>query len=580
MKWMPVMLLHRKKKEKKYAHNPAQPISRFEKMQQRQRFEKNTRLRLFFTMTCFLAAFGVVSAKLITYGNTEASMESAPPQRANMAARPDIIDRNGVLLATDIKTYSLFAEPRRIIDADEVIELLTTVLPDLDWRTSYNRLRRKNGFAWLARGLTPMQKTQIMALGIPGIGFQIEPQRFYPSGSLAAHILGLVNIDNQGIAGIEKYIDQAGLSDLREAGLNAPQNLEPVRLALDIRVQAMVHEELHKGMERYQAIASGAVVLNIKTGEVVAMVSLPDFDPNKPAQALDKDKLNRMSAGTFEMGSTIKSFTTAMALDSGLFHLDTMIDASKPLRFGGQTIRDYRGKYRPLSVREVFIYSSNIGSAREADAIGIDGHREFLARLGLLDRLQTQLPEVAQPVEPQSWKKVHSATIAFGHGMMTTPLQTASGVGALMNGGKLIPPSFLPRSQEKAIEQAHQVIKPQTSQLMRYLYRLNAEIGSGRRAAVKGYRVGGKTGTAEKVVNGRYSSQKRFNAFIASFPMDDPTYVVLTIIDEPKPEEGLTTATAGLNAAPITANIIRRSATFLGVEPDFVAERASVAALN
>jgi len=555
-------------------------FAKFEHRRQIQDREKSTRRRLLFTMGCFLAAFCVVAARLVAYGNIDAAMETVLPARAPQAARPDIIDRNGVLLATDIKTYSLYGEPRRIIDADEVIELLTTVLPDLDWKTSYQRLRSKRGFAWLARGLTPSQKAQIMALGIPGIGFRTETRRFYPTGSLVSHVLGLVNIDNQGIAGMEKYIDAAGLSDLREAGLNAPQALEPVRLALDVRVQAMLHEELQAGMERYQAIASGAVVLNIKTGEVVAMVSLPDFDPNKPMQAHDKDRLNRMSAGTFEMGSTIKSFTTAMALDSGLFTLDTMIDASKPLYFGGKPINDYRGKHRPLSLREVFIYSSNIGSALEADRVGVDGHREFLVRLGLLDRLQTQLPEVAQPVEPRVWKKVHSATIAFGHGMMTTPLQTAVGVGALMNGGKLMAPSFLARSETQAAIEARQVIKPQTSQLMRYLYRLNAEIGSGRRAAVKGYRVGGKTGTAEKVVNGRYSKDKRFNAFIAAFPMEDPAYVVLTIIDEPKPEEGMATATAGLNAAPMSANIIRRAATFLGVEPDFVAESIPVAALN
>jgi len=557
------------------------PTSKFELMRQRQVREKSCRQRLLFTMGCFFVAFGVVVAKLVLYGQAGGDIEMADvAARAHMAARPDIVDRNGALLATDIKTYSLFAEPRRIIDADEVIELLTTVLPDLDWQTSYKRLRRKNGFAWLARGLTPTQKAQIMTLGIPGIGFRTETSRFYPSGSLTSHVLGLVNIDNQGIAGMEKYIDAAGLSDLREAGLNTPQALEPVRLSLDVRVQAIVHEELKAGMERYQAIASGAVVLNVKTGEVVAMVSLPDFDPSKPAEAHDKDRLNRMSAGIFEMGSTIKSFTTAMALDSGFFTLETMLDASKPLYFGGRPINDYRGKKRPLSLREVFIYSSNIGSALEAERVGIDGHREFLKRLGLLERIQTQLPEVAHPTEPRSWKKVHSATIAFGHGMSTTPLQTAVGAAALMNGGKLMSPSFLPRSETQAAAQSRQVIKPQTSQTMRYLYRLNAEIGSGRRAAIKGYRVGGKTGTAEKVVNGRYSSEKRFNSFIAAFPMENPTYIVLTIIDEPKPEEGVGVATAGLNAAPITANIIRRTATLLGIAPDFDAEAMPVAALN
>jgi len=564
----------------KFSQPEKQNLSKFEIITERQNFEKTTRQRLLVAAACFLVAFGVVVGKLIIYGNSERAIEATAPARPNMTSRPDIVDRNGILLATDMKSYSLFAEPRRIIDANEVIEALSTVLPDLDWQGTYKKLRRKNGFAWIARGLTPSQKAQIITLGIPGIGFQTETRRFYPSGSLTSHLLGLVNIDNQGISGLEKYIDSAGLSDLREAGLNAPQSLESVRLSVDIRVQAILHEELQAGMERYQAIASGAVVVNVKTGEIMAMVSLPDFDPKIPTQAQEKDRLNRISAGVFEMGSTIKSFTTAMALDSGLFTFDSLLDASKPLYFGGKSIKDYRGKKRPLSLREVFIYSSNIGSALEAERVGIEGHREFLVRLGLLDRMQTQLPELAHPTEPKTWKKVHSATIAFGHGISTTPLQTAMGVAALMNGGKLMRPTFLVREPTQALAEASQVIKEQTSYDMRYLYRLNAEIGSGKRAAIKGYRVGGKTGTAEKVVNGRYSSEKRFNSFIAAFPMDDPTYVVLTIIDEPKPEEGAGAATAGLNAAPITANIIRRSATLLGVKPDFDAEAMPVVALN
>jgi cell division protein FtsI (penicillin-binding protein 3) len=308
------------------------------------------------------------------------------------------------------------------------------------------------------------------------------------------------------------------------------------------------------------------------------MASVPDFDPNNPFNALEKDRLNRMSAGTYEMGSTIKSFTTAMALDSGKFNLESKFDATRPITIGRQTIRDFHGKARWLTLAEVFIYSSNIGSGKEVDAIGIEGHREFLKRVGLLDRMQTELPEVARPVEPRVWKKVHSITISYGHGMMTTPLQTAVAAAALVNGGKLIPPTFLPRTQDEANAVATQVLKPKTSDDMRYLYRLNSEIGSGRRAEVKGYRVGGKTGTAEKVINGRYSKDVRFNAFLAAFPMDDPTYVVLTIIDEPKPEEGKLSATAGLNAAPMVANIIRRSASFLGVSPDFAQDGAPILA--
>jgi len=535
--------------------------------------------RLSIIIAGFLCLYGAISARLVYFGTQGGAVASSlAPVEVNKTARPDIIDRNGVLLASDIDTYSLYGEPRRIIDVNETIELLADVLPDLDWQTTYARLRRDSGFVWIERGLNPTQKAQIMGLGLPGIGFRTETRRFYPAGAQASHVLGLVNIDNQGIAGMEKYIDTAYLSDLRDVGLADESALEPVQLSLDLRVQAVVRDELEAAMARYQAIAAGNVILNVKTGEIVALVSLPDFDPNNPHNALEKDRLNRMSAGTFEMGSTIKSFTTAMALDSGKFNLESIFDASKPVYFGGRGIRDFHGKHRALALWEVFVYSSNIGSIREAEAIGIEGHREFLHRLGLLKRIKTELPEVARPVEPSVWKRVNSATISFGHGMMTTPLQTAVGAAALMNGGLLIEPTFLRRSEAQAREHATQVIKPQTSQYMRHLYRLNAEIGSGRRVNVPGYRVGGKTGTAEKVENGRYVKNKRFNAFLAAFPMDDPTYIVLTIIDEPKPEEGQYSATAGLNAAPVTAYIIRQTAGFLGVEPDFDAESMPVLA--
>jgi cell division protein FtsI (penicillin-binding protein 3) len=527
-----------------------------------------TRNRVVMTMAVFFSIYGAIAGRLVYLGLQDPDSSGGPASRVT-ASRPDIVDRNGEVLATDIKTASLFAEPRRIVDADEVIERLATVLPDIDAEQTYHKLKSGAGFVWLRRQLTPRQQADIMQLGLPGIGFRTEKRRFYPGGATASHILGLTNIDNKGIAGMEKYIDDQGLADLQATGLAVAEDLRPVKLSIDIRVQHIVHDEVARAMEKYHAIAAGAVILDIHTGEVLAMASLPDFDPNNPYNALEKDRLNRMSAGTFEMGSTIKSFTTAMALDSGKVTLKSTFDATRPITIGRQTIRDFHGKGRVLTVPEVFIYSSNIGSAREADVVGIEGHREFLHRLGLLDRMQTELPEVARPSEPKVWKKVHSITIAFGHGMSTTPLQTAVGAAALMNGGKLLPPTFLPRTEEAAAAVSTQVLNPQTSEDMRYLYRLNAEKGSGKRAEVPGYRVGGKTGTAEKVVNGRYSTDKRFNAFLAAFPMDDPKYVVLTIIDEPKPEKPGIGATAGLNAAPMVANIIRRSAPMLGVKPEF-----------
>lgn len=528
------------------------------------------RNRVVMTMAVFFGIYGVIAGRLVYLGFQDPEASGGPASRVT-ASRPDIVDRNGEVLATDIKTSSLFAEPRRIVDADEAVERLSTVLPDLDAEQTYNKLKSGTGFVWLRRQLSPRQQADIMQLGIPGIGFRTENRRFYPGGSTAAHILGLTNIDNQGISGIEKYIDDLGLADLQSSGLAIAADLKPVKLSIDNRVQHIVHDEITRGMERYHAIAAGAVVLNAKTGEVVAMASVPDYDPNNPFNAHEKDRLNRMSAGVYEMGSTIKSFTTAMALDSGKVTLESRFDASRPITIGRQTIRDFHGKGRVLSVPEVFIYSSNIGSAREADVVGIEGHRGFLERLGLLSRMQTELPEVARPTEPKVWKKVHSITAAFGHGFTTTPLQTAVGASALMT-GKLLPPTFLPRSRAEAEAIGEKVVTDYTVESMRYLYKLNATKGSGgsgARAQVPGYRVGGKTGTAEKVVNGRYASDVRFNAFVAAFPMDDPQYIVLSIVDEPKPEKPGMGATSGLNAAPIVANIIRRSASMLGVKPEF-----------
>lgn len=529
----------------------------------------SSRNRVVMVMAFFFVFYAAIGGRLAYLGVQDVEARRSPVADRILASRPDIVDRNGEVLATDIKTASLFAEPRRIVDADEATEVLTEMIPSLDFASTLRKLKSDAGFVWLKRELTPRQQNEILSKGIPGIGFRTEKRRFYPGGPTAAHILGLVNVDNQGIAGLEKYIDDNGFADLQATGLAIEAELEPVRLSVDLRVQHIVRDELKRAMQKFKAIAAGAVVLNAKTGEVVAMSSLPDFDPNKPAGALEKDNLNRMSGGVFEMGSTIKAFTTAMALDSGKVNLESIFDASRPIRIAGHTISDFHGKHRPLSVPEIFIYSSNIGTAKLADAVGTEGHRKFLHRVGLLTKLQTELPEVARPTEPAKWKKINSITISFGHGMATTPLQTAVSAAALLNGGKLIQPTFMARSEREAELSSVRVVSEKTSAMMRYLFRLNVEKGSGRRAEVPGYFVGGKTGTAEKVVNGRYSSSKRFNAFLSGFPIDDPEYVVLVILDEPKPEKEGVGATAGRNAAPTVGNIIRRSASILGVKPEF-----------
>ncbi len=550
------------------------PSGRQRAVQREERIRRTGRSRIVLALACFTLVYAVIGGRLIQYGMTEMGDGRARNGADRiLAARPDLVDRNGDLLATDIRVVSLFGEPRRILDADEAVESLARVLPEVDQASWHRKLTSGAGFVWLRRELTPRQQADVMALGIPGIGFRNETRRFYPGGPTASHIVGLVNIDNVGTAGMEKFVDDQGLATLQELGLDTREELPPVRLSVHAGVQHVLRDELAQAMDRYKAIAAGGVVLDVRTGEVVAMASLPDYDPNDPFNALDKDRLNRMSAGTFEMGSTFKVFTTAMALDSGLVNMKSTFDASRPIQIARFTINDFHGKKRVLSVPEIFIYSSNIGTAKMADVVGIEGHREFLHRIGLLDRMQTELPEVARPTEPAEWKKLHSITISFGHGASTTPLQTAVAAAALVNGGKLIPPTFLPRTEEQAAEIARQVIKPETSAMMRYLFRLNVEQGSGKRAEVEGFFVGGKTGTAEKVVNGRYSSDKRFNAFLSAFPMDDPRYVVLVVLDEPKPEKEGAGATAGINTAPIVARVIERSIALLGIQPRFGASR-------
>jgi len=491
-------------------------------------------------------------------------------QDAVATARPDILDRKGEILATDVKAPSLFGEPRKIIDVDEAVELLTAVLPDLDANELRERLSSKRGFVWLKREITPEQQREIFRLGIPGIGFLTENKRVYPNGPVVSHVLGHVNIDNQGIAGIEKWLDGRGLADLHLAGLASDRLQTPVELSLDLRVQYALRSELVAGREKYKAKAAAGIVTDVRTGEIIAMASEPDFDPNNPREAIDPTRINRLTTGVYEMGSTFKALTLAMALDSGKVSLNSTFDARLPLRYGKFSINDYHAQKRVLSVPEIFTYSSNIGTARMALSLGVEYHKWFLRKLGQLDRLRTELPESAEPLVPKHWGELNTVTIAFGHGLSVAPLQAVAGISALVNGGVLIPPTFLKRTPEEAAALGKRVIKAETSDKMRYLMRLNAEKGSARKADVPGYYVGGKTGTAEKVVNGRYSHTKLLTTFTAILPCDNPRYQVLIMLDEPQPlPETHGYATSAWNSGPVAANVVTRIAPLLGIEPRF-----------
>jgi len=487
------------------------------------------------------------------------------------ASRPDVLDRNGEILATDVKTMSVFAEPRRLIDKDEATELLTAVLPNLDARDLREKLASKKGFVWVKREVTPKQRDEVFHLGLPGVGLVPENKRVYPNGPAAAHVLGYVNIDNAGIAGIEKYIDGQGLADLHDAGFSlTPEELKPIALSVDIKATHAVRDELEKGIVHFKAKAGAAAIVDVNTGEVIALASLPDYDPNKPPDMHDLTYINRMNVGVYEMGSTFKALTIAMALDSGKVNLASRLDARGTLSFGRFRIHDYHAQNRALTVPEVFTYSSNIGTARMALGQGVERHKAFLRKMGQLTRMRTELPESAEPIVPKNWGELNTMTIAFGHGLAVAPLQAMMAVSALMNGGYLMTPTFLKRSEEEARKTAVQVVKPETSEMMRYLMRLNAEIGTAKKVNVNGYYVGGKTGTAEKVIGGHYSKTRLFTTFMAVAPSDKPKYLILTIMDEPQglPETG-GYATAAYNSGHVTAQIIERVGPLLGLPPRF-----------
>ena len=532
------------------------------------------RLRL--VICSFALCFTVIALRF-------AQLALLPPQLGDQARaeqerplpRPDIIDRNGVLLASDIAIPSLYADPRQIIDADEAVELLTGAIPELSARDVMQKLSQKRAFVWVKRQITPRQKEIVHRLGIPGVGFRNETRRVYPMGRLAAHVLGYVDVDSHGLAGIEKYLDDRGA--IYKASLAEPKGNDtgPAVLSIDARVQHAVASEVAAAMVAYKAQAGAGIVLDVNSGEVIAAVSLPDFNPNDPKQAQDKASMNRFSGGVFELGSSVKTVTFAMALEEGVADLSKTYDCRYPLPAGRSRIDDYHATRRILTVPEIFTHSSNIGSAKMALDVGIEGHKQFLRKLGLFDRLHTELPESAEPLYPALWSRVNTMTADFGHGISIQPLQLASAVAAFVNGGMMIEPTFFKRGVAEAGAASRRVISEKTSATMRYLMRLNVTEGTATKADTPGYRVGGKTGSAEKVVGGRYSRDHRLTTFVGAFPMDNPRYAVLVLLDEPQAVAGTYGfATAGWNAVPTAGRIIARIGSMLGVAPEITAEEA------
>ncbi|WP_172123666.1 penicillin-binding protein 2 [Devosia sp. 919] len=531
-----------------------------------------TQARIRWMIFAIVLGFALVSARLVQLGMVvpDSTIEGQARDLIT-ATRPPILDRNGLEMAVDIRVPSLFAEPRRIIDVEEAVQKLRTVIPDLDEKWLRDRLTGDKGFVWLKRELSPSIQERVMRLGIPGIDFITESKRFYPGMAEASHVLGSTNIDNQGIAGIERHMDGENVALLQELGLARGNALTPVELSIDMRAQHVMHEQLMDAMTRYQAIAAAGIMLDVHTGEVIALASVPDFNPNDPASALVKDSFNRITAGIFEPGSIFKTVTIAGALDSGAVSVSDQFDARFGVRFGRFTIDDFHGKHRILSLPEVYKYSSNIGTIRIMQAMGKEPYRQFLSTMGFDQRVPFELPEMRLPTVPKQLSEVGAATASFGHGLSVSPLHMAVAYAAFVNGGNYVPPTLYKRDLGEAESLYRRVLQPSTSDALRYLMRLNALEGSGSQMNKEalGYRVGGKTGTAEKVVDGRYSSSKVTNFFASAFPLDNPRYAMVIMVDEPKAENPQSGTTAGWNAGTVTGRIVQRVAPMLGIAPDF-----------
>ncbi len=504
------------------------------------------------------AAFAVVAVRLVDVTMMPAGdarkIVRTPSVTEHRVGRADIVDRNGRLLATNLATASLYANPRMIPDAGSAAARLSALLPGLDMARLTGRLEGDRSFLWVKRHLTPQQKYAVNRLGIPGLDFKNEERRLYPSGALAGHVLGFTDIDNQGLAGIERKFDD----DLAKGG-------KPMQLSIDIRVQHIMRDTLRRSVRKFSGIGGAGVVLDARNGEVVAMVSLPEFNPNDAGGADDQARFNRATLGVYEMGSTFKIFTTAMALDAGKVTLQGGYDATDPIRVGRFVIRDYHAKKRWLSVPEIFMYSSNIGSVKMALDVGRQGQRAFLQKLGMLDKTPVELDEIGAPITPRPWRDVNAMTISFGHGMAVSPMQLVAGVAAMVNGGILYPPTLFRRAETPV---GRRVISEKTSEQVRRLLRLVVSQGTGRKAAAKGYLVGGKTGTAEKVVGRSYKQKALMSSFVAAFPMNAPRYVVFAMVDEPTgTKETFGYATGGWVAAPVVGEVISRIGPLLGVKP-------------
>lgn len=473
-------------------------------------------------------------------------------------SRRDVVDRSGVTLATDVLVSGVGADPREVPKDVDTVRSLAAVL-GRDPGMIARLLDTDRHFVWLDRRITPKQQSDLLRLGIPGIEFRDQPRRVYPQAHLASHLIGQTGIDNNGLTGIELRFDKAIRTEA------STRDRDPFALSIDLRVQQALREELLQAIRTYEAAAGNAMIMDVRTGELLAMVSLPDFDANRPVGPKDERRANRNTEGVYEVGSMFKALTLATLLDAGVVKMGDMWDVTERLWIGRRSIGDSHMLKRWASTTDVFIHSSNIGTARMALKGGAELQKHYLERLGLLEQAALELPGVSRPLIPRRWPDITVAVVSYGHSLAISPLNFLNAFSAVVNGGILRPATLLPRDPGQPLP-GRRVISEAASAQIRELLWLNVVDGTGTKARVPGMMVGGKTGTADKPVNGKYVKGMVISSFVAAFPMQDPKYAVLVMLDNPTANEAsFGFRYASWNAAPTTARVISRVAPLLGV---------------
>ncbi len=529
--------------------------------------------RLILLMACFCVCYGAVGLRM----GLLAAVEPEEPQlsRDGASARPirgEIVDRNGNLLAANLPAWSLYAHPQDIKDPVLAADELAAIFPDMGRDDLLRKLTGKNRFVWIKRPITPREKQAVHELGLPGLYFGNREMRLYPAGPAMAHVVGGVKAEREGV----RFAELAGAGGVEgqfDDRLRNPEMVgEPLRLSLDLPVQEVVRETLGRGIKQFTAKGGTAILMNAHTGEVVAMVSLPDFDPNLPPQRFNGEpqqnpRFNRAAQGRYELGSTFKVLTAAMALETGVATPETLIETPPVLRYGRQAIHDFHRMPPMMTVEDVVVESSNVGAAKLALMVGTRRFKDYLDQLGFFDPSGLELVEAVDndTLTPDRWTDLSTITISFGHGLAASPMHLAAAYATIANGGVRVYPSLVAGGRGHG----PRVFTEETCREMLRVMRQVVVEGTATRTDVPGYEVGGKTGTADKVApNGKYYHDRNISTFAGIFPVSHPEYVIVVSLDEPTDRSTKwVSRTAGRTAVPVTAEIIRRIAPVLGMRP-------------